>query len=163
MERCRQSVNVIKLSHLFTISPPLSRPPSNRGPLSLLLSGPLYHSFKVIVALKPLANVSMSLFRAGQWPASLLPPGCSLIDGPPLGEWQAALVRLRWPVWQLGLLLVTPCVGPRWVLDPQEPPATGLAHFAWAQWARLPGVLVVADQLVSCCDVGDMNVNLWEV
>lgn len=96
MERCKQSVNVIKLSHLFTIWPPLPKTPSTLCPLSLLLSGPLYHSFKIVVALKPLANVSMSLFRAGQGPASQLPPGCSLIDGPPLGEWQAALVGLWW-------------------------------------------------------------------
>ncbi len=151
MERCKLSVNVIKLSHLFTIWPPLPRPPSTLCPLSLLLSGPLYHSFKIVVALKPLANVSMSLFRAGQWPASQLPPGCSLIDGPPLGEWQPALVGPRRPLWQLVLLAgVSQCrtsVGGCWAprisqLEPWpsllEPGQSGL-----------PGVLVVADQLVS--------------
>lgn len=142
-------MNVIKLSHLFTIWPPLLRPPSTLCPLSLLLSVPLYHSFKIVVVVKPLANVSMSLSKAGQQPASQLPPGCSLIDSPLLSEWQAALVRPWRPVWQL-VVLVSPCVGPH------------SAHWAlWISqleaWAALPepsqssspGVLIVADQLVS--------------
>lgn len=144
MERCKQSVNVIKLSHLFTICAPLPRPPSTPHPLSLLLSGPFYHSFKIVVALKPLANLSMSLFRAGQWPASQLPPGCRLIDGPLLGEWQAALVRQ----WCAGVTAAA-AAGVSLCRGLQDLSARGLAQFAGARLEQLPGVLVVAEQLVS--------------
>lgn len=89
MLRCKQSVNVIKPSHLFAIRPPLPRtsPHSPLCPLSWLLSGPLYHSFKIVVALKPLANVSMSLFRAGQGPASPPAPSWVLADWRPSAGW----------------------------------------------------------------------------
>lgn len=78
----------------------------------------------------------------GRRPASRLPPGCSLIDGPPLGEWQAPLVRQRRPAWQLALLLVAPCVGVpgRWPLGPQDPITTALARFAGARSERPPPV-----------------------
>lgn len=127
------------------LSDPLfPNPPPTLHPLSLLLSGPFYHSFKLVVALKPLANLSMSLFRAGQWPASPLPPGCRLIDGPLLGEWQAALVR-HWcaGVTAAAAATISLCWGP------QDLPARGLAQFAGARSEQLPGVLVVAEQLVS--------------
>ena len=126
MGRCKQSVNVIKRSHLSTITPPLPRPPSTLCPLSLLLSAPLYHSFKIVVALEPLANESMSLFRAGQGPASQLPPGCSLIDSPPQGEWQAALLRPWWArVTAAGVSL---CRGPvGGCRGPQDPSTRGRA------------------------------------
>lgn len=146
MERCKQSVNVIKLSHLFTIWPPLPRPPSTPHPLSLLLSGPFYHSFKIVVALKPLANLSMSLFRAGQWSASQLPPGCRLIDGPLLGGWQAALVR-HWCAGVTAAAAAAGGVSLCW--GPQDLSARGLAQFAGARLEQLPGVLVVAELLVS--------------
>ena len=103
----------------------LSWPPSTLCPLSLLLSGPLYHSFCRVVALKPLANVSMSLSGAGQGPASPLPPGCALIDGPPLGDWQAAFVSLWRAVWQLGDFCCCPCVAPTpppWAQQAHGPP-----------------------------------------
>lgn len=147
MEGCKQSVNVIKLSHLFTIWPPLHRPPSTLHPLLLLLSEPFYHSLKIVVALKPLANLSMSLFRAGQCPASQLPPGCSLIDGPLLGEWQAALVRHWWPEWQLlMLLLVCTCVG-----GPLNVSARGLPSLLEPGWSSSPVCSLLRSILLVRC------------
>lgn len=63
-------VGMLSSSPTSLLSPPCPRPPPLLCPLSLLLSAPLYHSFKTLVALEALANVSLSLFG----PASCPPP-----------------------------------------------------------------------------------------